>query len=65
MTAKERAECVFRRLTAMDDHNPKRFRFDDSAQELFVLWLTKLESSLVSDSLSPVMQAHLAKYLDP
>jgi hypothetical protein len=62
MTAKERAECVFRRLTAMDGNNPKRFRFDDSAQELFVLWLTKLESSLVSDSLSPVMQAHLAKY---
>jgi Protein of unknown function (DUF3987) len=60
--AKERAESVFRRLTNMDCENPKRFRFDDSAQELFVSWLTKLESSLVSDSLSPVMQAHLAKY---
>lgn len=61
-TARERAESVFRRLTGMDGARPRRFRFDDSAQELFVIWLTALETDLVSDSISTVMQAHLAKY---
>ena len=57
LNARERAESVYRRLTAMDGSRPKRFRFGDYAQELFVVWLTELESSLVSDSLDPVMQA--------
>ena len=62
LVARERAESVFRRLTAMDGSNPKRFRFGDAAQELFVGWLTDLETTLVSDSVNPVMLAHLAKY---
>jgi putative DNA primase/helicase len=61
-SARECAEAVFRRLTSMNCENPTRFKFDDPAQELFVHWLTGLESTLVSDSLNPVMQAHLAKY---
>jgi putative DNA primase/helicase len=60
--ARDIAESVFRRLTGMDADSPKRFRFDDAAQELFVQWLTTLETELLSDSVSTVMQAHLAKY---
>jgi putative DNA primase/helicase len=61
-TARGQAESVYRRLTGMSAENPKRLKFDDRAQELFVRWLAELETVLVSDSLSPVMQAHLAKY---
>jgi hypothetical protein len=60
--AREQAEAVFRRLTSMDASRPKRFRFSDGAQELFIRWLTGLETTLVSDSINPVMLAHLAKY---
>ncbi len=62
LNARERAEAVYRRLTAMDGSRPKRFRFGGEAQELFVVWLTELETALVSESLEPVMLAHLAKY---
>jgi hypothetical protein len=61
-TARERSESVYRRLTAMDCSGPRRFRFGDEAQELFIRWLTDLETTLVSDSVNPVMLAHLAKY---
>ena len=57
VTARERAECVFRRLTAMDGNNPKRFKFDDSAQELFVLWLTKLARRIVEEIVSRSLPA--------
>jgi putative DNA primase/helicase len=61
-TARGQAESVYRRLTSMSAENPKCLRFDDRAQELFVRWLTELETVLGSDSLSPIMQTHLAKY---
>jgi putative DNA primase/helicase len=61
-TATGEAEAVYRRFTDMSVENPKRLKFDDGAQELFVGWLAELETVLISDSLSPVMQAHLAKY---
>ncbi len=36
--------------------------FDDAAQAFFVEWFTRLETRLRSDSLSPIMRAHLSKY---
>ena len=61
-TAKAQADAVYCRLAAMDEENPTIFKFSNAAQDLFVQWLTELETTLASDSLNPVMVAHLAKY---
>lgn len=60
--AREQAEQVYRRLADLDGNHPKRYRFSDAAQELFVAWLTELEITLNTESVPPVMLAHLAKY---
>jgi putative DNA primase/helicase len=60
--AREQAEQVYRRLAAMDGNTPRRFKFAPDAQELFVVWLTELETTLATESVAPVMLAHLAKY---
>jgi putative DNA primase/helicase len=62
LSALDSAEAVYRRLTSLDADRPKRFRFGDAAQELFIGWLTELETTLNADSTNPVMLAHLAKY---
>lgn len=60
--ALERAAEVYRRVAAMNAENPLRLQFDDTAQEMFIAWLTDLEARIRKDDTSPVMQAHLAKY---
>jgi len=60
--ALECAAQVYRRVTALDAANPNLLQFDDQAQTLFQQWLTDLEQRIRDDSLSPLMQAHLAKY---
>lgn len=61
MAAKRAAE-VYRRVAAMDAENPLRLQFDNSAQQMFIAWVTDLEIRIRRDNTSPVMQAHLAKY---
>jgi Protein of unknown function (DUF3987) len=60
--AREHAELVFRRLAEMDGKEPRRYKFSDAAQALFVAWLTELETTLTAEAVAPVMLAHLAKY---
>ena len=38
------------------------FSFDDQAQELFVQWMTDLQTELVAREMNPLMQQHLQKY---
>lgn len=56
------AESVLKKLTGMDAENPKRFRFSDEAQELFVHWLRELERKVRGDELHEALIAHLSKY---
>ena len=46
----------------MSADNPLRLKFNPDAQDLFVAWLTDLETRLRADDISPFMLAHLAKY---
>jgi uncharacterized protein DUF3987 len=56
------AEHLYNRLAHLDAAQPLRFRFDDEAQELFVAWLSELESKLRGVGLHPALVSHLAKY---
>jgi putative DNA primase/helicase len=56
------AEKIYKRVAAMDTDDPPTLKFTSEAQELFVVWLTELETRLLGDELSPIMQVHLAKY---
>lgn len=56
------AEAAMRRLVDLDPAEPVRFRFEDDAQELFVAWLSELESKIRSGDLHPALVSHLAKY---
>ena len=57
------AQHVYHRLAHLDPAQPLKFRFDDgAAQELFVAWLTDLESKLRGVELHPALVSHLAKY---
>jgi len=61
--ARQTANAVFDRLEALptpEDEAPV-WRFDDAAQALFTEWRTELELRLRSDTLHPVMEAHLSK----
>jgi hypothetical protein len=60
--AAKAVEDVFERIVALDADNPRIFRFDRDAQELFVVWLSGLEQSVRDKELSPIMAAHLSKY---
>ncbi len=64
LNARERAESVFRRLTAMDGSKPKRFQGSETRPKRASRGLVDgiEERSLVSEFLEPVMLAHLAKY---
>jgi putative DNA primase/helicase len=62
MAAQRRAESVYRRLLELDADNPLRLKFDSNAQQMFIAWLTALETKIRSDETPPVLQAHLAKY---
>jgi hypothetical protein len=56
------AERMYHRLAHLDAAQPLRFRFEGAAQELFVAWLTDLESKLRGVDLHPALVSHLAKY---
>jgi putative DNA primase/helicase len=56
------AEQVYQSIARMDPTQPRRLKFSDEAQKLFIEWLTELETKLRSEDLSPSLQAHLAKY---
>lgn len=57
-----KAEAVFRRLVEMDPETPRRFRFAEDAQLLFIEWLAELEAKLRGDELHPALVSHLSKY---
>jgi hypothetical protein len=57
------ADTMYRRITGINPESPLLFKFDPDAQELFVAWLTILETGcLRSADVNPILQAHLAKY---
>ena len=62
MAAQQRAESVYRRLVEFDSDNPLRMKFAPDAQQMFIAWLTTLETKIRSVDTPPVLQAHLAKY---
>jgi hypothetical protein len=56
------AEQVFERVASLDADNPRIYRFDRDAQELFMRWLSDLEQTIRDKDLSPIMVSHLSKY---
>ena len=46
----------------MDSETPLIYRFAADAQELFIGWLSELESKVRGDELHPALIAHLSKY---
>jgi putative DNA primase/helicase len=58
----EIASGVFRSLVKLDSENPLQFRFDPEAQQLFVEWLSDLESKVRGSELHPALVSHLSKY---
>jgi Protein of unknown function (DUF3987) len=56
------AERMYHRLAHLDAAQPLRLRFDGDAQQLFVAWLTDLESKLRGVGSHPALVSHLAKY---
>ena len=62
MVAQQQAESIYRRLVALDMNTPLRLKFDSDAQQMFIAWLTALETKIRSEDTPPVLQAHLAKY---
>jgi putative DNA primase/helicase len=61
-SAEFEAERIFRRVVELDAENPRRFFFDDGAQELFWAWLAELEAKVRDNELHPALISHLAKY---
>jgi len=60
--AEHQAARVFRTLVGLDAENPLRFRFAPDAQELFIEWLSDLESRIRGNELHPALISHLTKY---
>jgi len=58
--ARDRVWHLFNRINQIDRRDG--LRFDPEAQEVFNEWRTSLEERLRGDSLSPVLEAHFAKY---
>ena len=62
---KQTAWAVFERLAELQpasDTEPVIWRFDNSAQALFVEWLVPFETEIRGDDLHPAMVSHLSKY---
>jgi putative DNA primase/helicase len=53
---------VYRRLVEIDVSQPVKLRFAPDAQDLFVEWLSELETELRNDTLHPALVSHFAKY---
>jgi len=51
-------EQVFRKLVELEAENPLLLRFAPDAQELFVEWLTGLETKLRGQDLHPALVSH-------
>lgn len=60
--AQQRAESIYRPLLELNTESPLRLKFAPDAQQMFIAWLTALETKLRSDDTPPILQAHLAKY---
>ena len=63
--AKQTAWAVFERLAALEpatETEPHVWRFDATAQALFVEWLVPFETEIRGDDLHPAMVSHLSKY---
>ena len=60
--ALEKAGAIYRRLASMDATEPRCYRFNVQAQELYTEWITVLENRLRSRIMGEVMEAHLGKY---
>ncbi len=72
--ARERAFATFGRLAHLDPDSvggerdpyepddPPFLRFDDAAQERFIVWRTELEHRVRSGDEHPALESHLAKY---
>jgi putative DNA primase/helicase len=58
----EQASRVLRKLVELDAASPARFRFAPDAQELFIEFLTELETKIRGDELHPALISHLSKY---
>jgi putative DNA primase/helicase len=58
----EIASQVFRALAQLDSDTPLVFCFDPEAQQLFIEWLTELESKLRGGQLPDALVSHLSKY---
>jgi len=58
----ERLESLDLDATGAEGNATKFLRFTEDAQALFIEWMTKLTLRLRSDSESPHMESHLAKY---
>src|SRR5262249_42760543 len=61
-SSEEQSARVFRKLVELDPENSARLRFTSDAQELFVEWLTELESKIRGDEIHPALLSHLSKY---
>jgi hypothetical protein len=60
--AEVEASRIYHRLAHMDVDQPLTLRFDPAAQELFVAWLTELESKVRTFGMHVALVSHLAKY---
>ena len=60
--ARDAVEARLRALLNLDPEEPIKLRFDDSAQALFVAWLTDLERRLREPGEHPAFVGHLSKY---
>jgi len=56
------ARRLYQRLVELDVEQPRLYKFDPLAQELFVDWLTKLEQNLRNAELHPALVSHISKY---
>jgi putative DNA primase/helicase len=60
--SEEQLTRILGRLMEIDADNAPRFRFAPDAQELFIEWLTELESKVRGNELHPALISHLSKY---
>jgi len=60
--AVSKANQVYSRLAHMNGAEPLGMRFQPEAQELFIAWLTELETKCRRIELHPALVSHLAKY---
>ena len=60
--AQQRAADVYAQLIKLEAENPLRLKFDANAQQMFIAWLTALETKIRSVDTPSVLRGHFAKY---